>query len=175
MYACDEAKILNSWWWQQFTEHNNVTQQLICEYRFSDSDSQVGSGQFLNTVHHEYGDVSGFSVLENLNTIRLLIRFTTKVYARGLAGVGLVVTATLFSRNISTTSSRVGTGTVEHNTTHQNGRTQCGGRSWWWWNVAKPINKNKQWSARVLRDWAILEVYLRMNNDYVWSYLLCKP
>ena len=93
----------------------------------------MDSGQFLNTttVHHEYGDVSGFSVLENLNPIRLLIRFTTKVYARGLAGVVLVVTATLFSRNISTTSSRVGTGTVEHNSTHQNERTQCGGISWW--------------------------------------------
>lgn len=56
----------------------------------------MDSGQFLNTVHHEY-DISGFSVLENLNPIRLLIRFTTKVYARGLAGVA-VSPATWFSR-----------------------------------------------------------------------------
>ena len=85
----------------------------------------MDSGQFLNTttVHHEYGDVSGFSVLENLNPIRFLIRFTTKVYARGLAGV---VPATWFSR----TSARVEQETVEHNSTHQNERTQCGGRSW---------------------------------------------
>ena len=69
---------------------------------FGDSDSQVDSGQFLNTtrfIMNEYDDVAGLSVLENLNPIRLLIRFTTEVYARGLAGVGLGVTATWFSRN----------------------------------------------------------------------------
>ena len=65
---------------------------------FGDSDSQVDSGQFLNTtrfIMNEYDDVAGLSVLENLNPIRLLIRFTTEVYARGLAGV---VPATWFSR-----------------------------------------------------------------------------
>ena len=90
----------------------------------------MDSGQFLNTttVHHEYGDVSGFSVLENLNPIRLLIRFTTKVYARGLAGV---VPATWFSRTSAQQQANFEQEAVEHNSTHQNGRTQCGGRSWW--------------------------------------------